>query len=198
MNYCPVLVNLSGQKCVVVGGGSVALRKIDTLLQYGADITVISSELCEALQTLGKIVKLKETHYKKEYLKDAFLVIAATSDEALNRTITYDARTLGCLVNCVDNAKISSIIIPSGYKEGDASEAIGGQLPKFERKISHSYRLAQYSKRLAILGKYRLLALKKNKRDIFDSYISEDLITMHDDEKFEMELQMILDKINRE
>ena len=198
MNYCPVLVNLSGQKCVVIGGGSVALRKIDTLLQYGADITVISVELCEALRTLGKVVNLKETHYRKGYLKDAFLVVAATSDEALNQTIAHDARAAGCLVNCVDNAKISSIIIPTGYKEGEAKEAIGGELPKFERKISRSFHISQYSKRLSILGKYRLLALKHNKRAIFDSYISEDLITMHDDDKFEQELQKILDKINRE
>ena len=95
-SYHPVFLNLKGKRCIVVGGGRVAERKALSLLESGADITVISPEVTKRLRkesvkrlnrakgSSGKIRHIPRK-YKKGDLKNAFLVIAATDSNEINK-----------------------------------------------------------------------------------------------------------------
>ncbi|MBI1279230.1 MAG: hypothetical protein GC179_13975 [Anaerolineaceae bacterium] len=102
----PVMLNLEGRTCVIVGGGAVATRKIDRLLSAGAKVTVISPELHPALIALAKDRKItvQQEAYTSGMLANLhpLLVFAATNDSAINQQVADEARSLGALVNGVD------------------------------------------------------------------------------------------------
>ena len=160
--YYPLFLNISGKKCIVVGGGRVAERKVERLLDCGAAVEVISQEMTPLLMDYcreGKIVHRKG-EYKSAMLSGAFLVIAATNDGFVNRQVTKDARGRGVLVNIVDDPKQCDFIIPSLIKQGDLSIAIstGGKSPALAKKIRKDLEKHygnEYSLLLDILGELR-------------------------------------------
>ena len=102
VNY-PIFLKLSGQLTVVIGAGQVAIRKAQALLTAGAEVLVVTEDVAEPLaeQWQGMEVKLVKSQYSKSYLKDAKLVIAATSDHKLNKQIYDDCRGLNILCNVI-------------------------------------------------------------------------------------------------
>ncbi|MBI5025363.1 MAG: bifunctional precorrin-2 dehydrogenase/sirohydrochlorin ferrochelatase, partial [Nitrospirae bacterium] len=123
MSYYPVFLNLEGKKVVVVGGGPVAARKVNALLKSGASVTVISQSVTKSLETLkqkGMIKHINRT-YKKNDLKAAFLVIAATSSWEENIKIARDAKSL---INVVDMPSQGNFIVPSTISRGPLTIAI--------------------------------------------------------------------------
>lgn len=138
-DYYPVSLNIKGRKCVVVGGGEVARRKVKTLMEHGATITVISPELGPGLVQLaehGEIEALNR-EYQTGDLKDSFIVIAATDDSNTNRQIVREAGERAVLVNVVDDAQNSDFIVPSFLRRGDITIAVStaGCSPALARKI---------------------------------------------------------------
>jgi precorrin-2 dehydrogenase/sirohydrochlorin ferrochelatase len=123
MKYYPIYLNLRKRKCVVVGGGRTAERKIRQLLKAGAAVTVISPDLTTGLKRLLAAEKIR--HVKREYRKgdagNAFLVIAATSDARVNKVISEGYRGL---VNAVDMPEYCSFIMPSVITRGPLTIAI--------------------------------------------------------------------------
>ncbi len=137
--YYPIFLNIRGRRCVVVGGGQVALRKARTLLEHQANVEVISPHLCAELNQLaekGEISVLRRG-YQAGDLKEAFIVIAATDDKDINLAIVAEARRTGVLVNVVDDAESSNFILPSYIRRGDVTIAIStaGRSPALARKI---------------------------------------------------------------
>lgn len=137
--YYPIFLNISGKKCVVVGGGQVALRKVTTLLEHGASVEVISPDLCSELSQLaesGEIGVLQRS-YRAGDLQDAVIAIAATNDSNTNLEVVKEARRKAVLVNVVDDAESSDFIVPSYMRRGDVTIAIstGGRSPALARKI---------------------------------------------------------------
>jgi siroheme synthase-like protein len=137
--YYPVSLNIKGRKCVVVGGGEIALRKVKTLLEHGARVKVISPELSPELAQLaehGEIEALNRD-YQAGDLKNAFVAIAATDDSDTNRRIVREARNKAVLVNVVDDAENSDFIVPSFLRRGDVTIAVAtaGRSPALARKI---------------------------------------------------------------
>ena len=137
--YYPVFLNLSGKNCVVAGGGQVALRKVTTLLQYGADITVISPRLCKGLGELdcaGKI-KVRRRSYQAGDLEGAYIAIIATGNRSVNRQASLEAGLNKIPVNVVDDAGLSDFIVPSIVRRGSVSIAIStaGKSPALARKL---------------------------------------------------------------
>lgn len=137
--YYPVSLNIRGRKCVVVGGGEVALRKVKALLEHGAMVTVISPELGPELVQLarhGEITALNR-EYRAGDLKDSFLAIAATDDSDTNCQIVREAEDRAVLVNVVDDAENSDFIVPSCLRRGDVTIAVAtaGRSPALARKI---------------------------------------------------------------
>lgn len=137
--YYPVFLNISGRRCIVVGGGQVARRKIGTLLEHGANITVISPELCPELDQLAENgeIEVRQQGYREGDLAGAFVVIAATDDGAINQLVVREARERGILINVVDDADNSDFIAPSVVRRGDITIAIStaGRSPALARKL---------------------------------------------------------------
>ena len=136
INYYPALLNLRGRNCVVVGGGRVAERKIRTLLTSGADVTVVSPRITAGLRRLVSSERIvhKPRRYRKGDLRGAFLVIAATSDEGVNRRVYEDSEAL---INSVDMPEYCNFIVPSVVSKGPLKIAISssGLSPSIARTL---------------------------------------------------------------
>ncbi len=157
--YYPVFLNISGRKCVVVGGGQVALRKVKVLLEHGADVKVISPDPCpELVQLAGSgEIRVLAKEYQPGDLGKTFVAIAATDDSEINQRVVTEARKGAVLVNVVDDAENSDFIVPSYLRRGQVTIAVStaGKSPALARKIR-----SKLEKELG--DEYALLALLIN------------------------------------
>ncbi|HAH20523.1 MAG: hypothetical protein A2Y00_05020 [Omnitrophica WOR_2 bacterium GWF2_43_52] len=139
MRYYPILLDLKGKECVVVGGGSVAQRKVYALLKAGARVKVISPKLTKGLRELKKKKKIAclSSTYTKGSLQDAFLVIAATNSQVTNKQVALDAASRGSLINVVDASVLSNFIVPSVIAKKDLiiSISTSGKAPCLSKRI---------------------------------------------------------------
>jgi len=135
-SYYPVFLDIAGKKCVVVGGGEVAFRKVNTLLENGAEVEVISPELCPELEATREI-SISHRPYQPGDLAGAFLAIVATDNRETNHQIAMEARSRGVLVNVVDDVEYCDFILPSLVHRGDITIAIStaGKSPALARKL---------------------------------------------------------------
>jgi siroheme synthase-like protein len=137
--YYPILLRMNGKRCLVVGGGTVALRKVQTLIEHGADIVIVSPDICPELKQLSKdgVVRAVARDYKPEDLNDVYLTVAATDDSTVNEKVAAEAKKLGILINVVDKPDISDFIVPSYFRRGDIIVAVStcGRSPALARKI---------------------------------------------------------------
>jgi len=137
--YYPIFLNLQGKQCVVVGGGKVALRKVTTLLDCGADITVICPKPHAEISKLfkNKAIRLVRRNYERGDLRRAALSVAATHVKEINRKVAEESKKNGTLVNVVDDVELSDFIIPSSFRRGDLSVAVStsGMSPALAKKI---------------------------------------------------------------
>ena len=138
-SYYPICLDICGKRCVVIGGGKVALRKVKTLLEYGAIVEVVSPYFHPELSELAmaNIIKGHLKKYEPQDINDAFLVIAATGEEATNNEVADEARRHKILVNTVDKPESSDFIVPSYFRSGALTIAIStnGASPALSRKI---------------------------------------------------------------
>lgn len=139
MKYYPVNLNIHGRKCLVVGGGSVGTRKVATLIQCGAKVTVVSPAISSTLSDLAAegVIQIQQRGYCSSDLHDVFLVIGATSNEELNRRISEDAEQRNLLCNIADVPKACNFILPAIITRGDLIIAIStsGNSPAFAKKL---------------------------------------------------------------
>ncbi len=137
MRYYPVFLNLEGKKCIVIGGGKVAERKVFALLNADASVTVVSPELTERLAGLKRAGQIEHTQrrYQDGDLKGAFIVIAATYDMDVNRKVSGDAGNIP--VNVVDVPALCTFTVPSVIKRGKLTIAVStsGASPALSRSI---------------------------------------------------------------
>lgn len=141
MRRYPMFVNLQGRHCLVVGAGQVGLRKIRSLAECGASpLTIIDARQPDAaLLELAKRpgVRLLNRRFEDHDLDGVFLVIAATSDGALNQRIASRCRDAGVLCNVIDAPESGSFIVPSSVVRGDLAIAVstGGASPALTKRI---------------------------------------------------------------
>jgi len=137
--YYPIFLNLRGKRCVVIGGGNVALRKVKVLLDCGANVTMISPKLHPEIVKLSKrkAIHLIQRNYKKKDLEDAVIAFACTDVKMVNRKVAADAKKVGVLVNVADDPGPSDFIIPSFFRRGNLTVAVStaGVSPALTRKI---------------------------------------------------------------
>ncbi|MED1412085.1 MULTISPECIES: NAD(P)-binding protein [Bacillus] len=134
----PLTVRVDKKRVVVIGGGKVAGFKIIPLLKQGADIVVVSTELDVNLVKFveEKQIRWYQREYEKSDIKDAFLVVAATSDSVLNEQIAEDA-AVNQLVNVITNPESGNVHFPAAFHRGLLNVAVstGGASPKLAKKI---------------------------------------------------------------
>ncbi|MBI9077253.1 MAG: bifunctional precorrin-2 dehydrogenase/sirohydrochlorin ferrochelatase [Desulfatibacillum sp.] len=162
MRYYPAMLDIADKKCVVIGGGAVGARKVKTLLECCAKVSVISPQAHASLDALadqGKIT-LHLRGYESNDLDGAFLVIGATDDEDLNARISQDANQRNLLCNIADRPAACNFILPSIVKQKDLVIAIStcGQSPAFAKKVRQDLQCqfgAEYGVFLELMGAVR-------------------------------------------
>lgn len=175
--YYPIFMNVEAQQVLVVGGGSVALRKVQTLLHHGALVHIVSPRLVAELKDLidDKTCFWSEKNYSRDDVQEAMLVFSCTEKEEVNAQVAKDAKGHHRLVNVVDDPEKCSFIVPSSMERGDLKIAVstGGSSPIVARQIRaelqalYGQEMAEY---LSLLKTWRSLAkrsLPPDKRSIF-------------------------------
>ncbi|WP_068783116.1 precorrin-2 dehydrogenase/sirohydrochlorin ferrochelatase family protein [Paenibacillus phocaensis] len=125
--YVPVLLNLAGRRCVVIGGGPVAERKATMLIQAGAHTVVVSPVLAEGLERLHRerrLVDWMQREYRQGDLAGAFLAFAATDRPEVNAAVTAEAEALGIPVNDAGDGARGSMITPGVWRRGGLVVAV--------------------------------------------------------------------------
>jgi precorrin-2 dehydrogenase/sirohydrochlorin ferrochelatase len=160
--YPIALVHLEDARCIVVGGGAVAARKVTALREGGARPIVISPALCDPLCDLaqdGEIQVIERT-YRPGDLDGARVVIAATDDPGTNHAVYEEAVSAGCLVNVVDDPAHCTFYVPATVRRGTLTISIstGGHSPSLARRIREALEMqfdAAYGPYLSLLGTLR-------------------------------------------
>ena len=181
----PIVLNLSGQGALVVGGGEVALRKARALADAGASVRVVASEVTAGFAEDGRF-ECAAARYEKQHLEGVFVAVAATDDEAVNRRVAEDARAAGVLVNVVDRPELCDFIVPAQVRRGDLLIAIstGGAAPALAKRLRERLEKEfgpEYETYLTVLGEVREDLKKRNipadlRRRIFERLASDDLL----------------------
>jgi precorrin-2 dehydrogenase len=188
MAYYPVFLNVTHKNTLVVGGGLVAQRKVETLLASGARVSIVSRDLTPALRGLadqGRI-EYKGTVFREDFLDGIFIVISATDDSELNHKISVVAQERGLLVNAIDQPEDCNFIVPAIIRRGDLQIAVStsGKSPALARKIrkelEHHFG-EEYEKMLLLMGNVREWILsrglpqEKNRR-MFHALVDSDMM----------------------
>jgi len=163
MDYFPLFTKLVGTPCLVVGGGSVAARKVVALLRAGAKITLIAPDLSANLQSLvdENALEYIAREYQTTDMSDRYrLVIAATDNAAVNRRVAEQANKLAVLVNVADAPDLCSVILPSIIDRSPVVVAVssGARSPVLARLLRARLETmipARYGRLAELIGQFR-------------------------------------------
>jgi precorrin-2 dehydrogenase/sirohydrochlorin ferrochelatase len=183
------MIQLQGQRTLVVGGGKVAERKVEGLMNAGAMVFLVARDLTHRLSVFAEegSVSILDREFKENHLDGMALVIAATNEAILNHKVSACARSRGILVNAVDQPQDCSFIVPSVMNRGDLVIAVStsGKSPALARRIREDLEERfgdEYSLFLRIMGalRERVLSLGLPQREnaaIFQEIVDSELLT---------------------
>ncbi|ABR46302.1 siroheme synthase [Alkaliphilus metalliredigens QYMF] len=183
--YYPIMLNIEEKKCTVVGGGRVAERKVKSLLEHGAVVTVMSPTLTDALQEMVRQGQLlhHQKHYETGDLRGSYLVYVATDDLQVSQACHEEASRENILMNVVDVPRLCDFTVPAIVRRGPLTVAIAsdGKSPMLSRKIREELekRFGQhYEDVLELLGEMRVQALNEineieDRKQLFQQLIYE-------------------------
>src|ERR1700683_596557 len=143
MGYIPIFLDVTGRECLVAGGGEVAARKVESLLEAGARVTVVSPRVSPPLEAL--IARGLVTHIVRDYergdIRGCALAYAATDDPKLHRELAAEARALGIPINVADVPELCTFIAPAVVHRGALQIAIstGGASPAFAARLRREF-----------------------------------------------------------
>jgi len=183
MRYYPVFLDIKNRNCLVVGAGDVGRRKVLTLLNCGATVTVVSPTADPKVLKLaanGRI-ELITRPYQASDLDNMFLVIGATNIDKLNREIKTDAEHLNKLCNIVDRPEACNFILPAVVSRGDLVVAIStsGKSPAFAKKLRKDLEKKfgpEYAEFLKLMGAIRRKLLSQQHEPEAHKLIFKELI----------------------
>jgi precorrin-2 dehydrogenase/sirohydrochlorin ferrochelatase len=206
--FYPVFLNLTGRRCVIIGGGQIAEGKISKLLDSGAKIIVISPDATQGIRSFAERgqIELDLRKYQQGDLQGAFLVIAATNDRVVNQEIFEEAEKQGILLNAVDDMPRCSFIAPSIVEKGPVTVAIstGGASPALARKLRENMEVSSaldWADATGVLSKARQTI--KDKQIAVDPQrwqccMTDELLTMiqagHENEALDLLMDLLLGK----
>lgn len=168
-NYYPILINLQNFPCLVVGGGEVAGRKVTSLLEFHASVTVISPRVNQQIEEFykkGKIEIIKRK-YSKEFINNFKFVFCATDNTLINKQVHDDCVKAGVLINVADVPQLCDFILPANIKRGDLTISISsqGKAPFYVKALKKKLNDVippVYSKIIKLAGEYRKQVLRSN------------------------------------
>ena len=125
-----VSIDINNKNILVIGAGKIALRKVETLLNYNCNIIVITKDILEEkfleLEKNNKIKILKNQEFEEKFLENIFLVVVATDNETLNKKISQLCMSKNILVNNVTSKDDMNVRFASIYEKNDIQIAISG------------------------------------------------------------------------
>jgi precorrin-2 dehydrogenase/sirohydrochlorin ferrochelatase len=190
VRYYPIFLKVENRACLVVGGGEVGARKVETLLRCGARVGLVSPGVVQWLEEKIRegAVELVGNHYEERHLEGRFLVIAATDDLELNGRIARDAERGGLLCNVVDFPQEGNFILPALVQRGALTVAVstGGKSPALARTIRQELEQRfgpEYGDFLELMGAVRSRLLRETRdshgnRERFDRLVESPLLDL--------------------
>ena len=135
--FYPINLKIDDMKIVIIGGGKVAYRKCMNFLAFNKKVKVISQDFIEEFEEIKDQIEMIKDSYDEKYIKDDFVVVAATNNKEVNHKIGIYCRQYNKLVNVVDDKDLSNFTVPSFVKRGDLllSVSTGGKSPSLSSKI---------------------------------------------------------------
>ncbi|HYM61119.1 MAG TPA: bifunctional precorrin-2 dehydrogenase/sirohydrochlorin ferrochelatase [Thermoanaerobaculia bacterium] len=188
--YYPIYLDVEDRDVLIVGGGSVCQRKAETMLRYGARVTIVAPRVTDEIAEWAKsgrvTVALKS--YDELDLDGRSMVIASTDDPCVNARIARDCRRRRIPVNVVDVPHLCEFIVPAIVETGSIQIAVstGGKSPALARTLKEDLQKlvgAEYAEANDLLGSLRKAARKAlpsdaDRKEFFDRLIAQDLLGM--------------------
>jgi len=209
MKYYPVNLDIRNRDCLVVGGGGVGTRKVKTLVECGAAVTVVSLQASAKLDQMAAdgLITLEKRAYRTTDIENKFLVIGATDDETLNRQIHADAEARNTLCNIADRPEICNFILPAIVHRGDLVLAVStsGKSPAYAKRVRKELEKqfgAEYEPFLRLMGAIRERLLREKHepeahKPLFETMINAgllDLVRENETEQIDTLLREVLGK----
>ena len=166
MGYYPIVMDLTDRRCLVVGGGEVALRKVLSLVEAGAAVTVIASKIDPRIPEVDG-VRVEQRPWQEGDCVGYALVFAATDDRAINKTVSEEARQRAIPINVVDDPELCSFIVPASVRRGDLliSVTTSGKSPTLSKQLRRELEARygpEYADFVDLLGELRGLVKAKH------------------------------------
>ena len=124
MDFLPISIRISDQQILIIGGGKVALHKIELLKRFTSRFKVIASKVLPEIKEMNAI-EIEERPYREGDLKGFLLVYVATDNHSLNLKIKQDSIPLNCIVNLADNPRYSDFVSPAIILDDEVTVSVG-------------------------------------------------------------------------
>lgn len=206
--YYPVFIDVKDRTCIIIGGGNIGEEKVHKLLDCEAKVVVISPEVNEGVQQLVDNDKIvwHQREYQQGDLAGAFIAIASTDNNDVNRQIAAEAEERNVLLNVVDVTHLCTFIAPAIARRGDVTIAAstGGASPALARKfrellngspIESSHALMDYAELAPLLADARAEIRGKGitlLTDHWQSCITDRLVDMVMDGKYDQAREILI------
>ena len=188
--YYPIFLDIENRNVVIIGGGEVCARKAETMMRYGAKVTIVSPEFTPEIEQWAANGQL--TTHRKRYettdIEDAHIVIASTDDTPVNERVAADARALRIPVNVVDVTPLCEFIVPAIIEKDGIQIAIstGGKSPAVARTLKEDLNRTvgpEYSEINSLLGSLRdsakaTLPTDIDRKRFFDGIIARGVLQL--------------------
>jgi siroheme synthase-like protein len=208
--YYPIYLDIEERNVVIIGGGNVCARKAETMMKYGARVTVVSPELTDEIEQWARdgALAIKRKPYDANDLDGAHIVIASTDDQSVNEQIAADCRARRIPVNVVDVTPLCEFIVPAIIEKGSIQIAVstGGKSPALARTLKEDLQRAigpEYAEVNDVLGSLRdgakkVLPTDVDRKRFFDGIIASGVLEMLRDGRRKQAYQVIADACNAE
>lgn len=195
--YYPIYIDIENREVVIIGGGNVCARKAETMMKYGARVTVVSPRFTDEIEEWARqgCLAIKRKTYDHSDIQTANIVIASTDDQTVNEQIAHDCRARRIPVNVVDVTPLCEFIVPAIIESGAIQIAVstGGKSPAVARTLKEDLQKAigpEYAELNDVLGSLRdgakaspKLPTDVDRKRFFDGIIAAGVLGMLRDGK---------------
>jgi siroheme synthase-like protein len=188
--YYPIYIDIEDRDVLIVGGGAVCARKAETMMKYGARVTIVSPEITDEIEEWERAGMLSVTRapYSEAVLEGRSIVIASTDDKCVNGRIARDCRRRRIPVNVVDVTHLCEFIVPAIVEQGSVQIAVstGGKSPALARTLKEDLQRfvgPEYAEVNDLLGTLRksaksVLPTDVDRKRFFDGIIAAGILDM--------------------
>jgi siroheme synthase-like protein len=188
--YYPIFLDIENREVVLVGGGAVCARKAETVLRYGARVTIVAPTFTEEIEAWGRDgrVTLRRKRYDHGDLEGATIVFASTDDATVNEQIAHDCRARRIPVNVADDLSLCEFIVPAVIENGSVQVAVstGGKSPALARMLKRDLQRVigpEYTEVNDLLGALRddaksALPTDADRKAFFDDLLAAGILEM--------------------